>query len=182
MKYLMNVVIEAQEAFNQSATALEAVNKTRTELRENRDGAAVLRTAAFVVMVYERQLAGKQNKVVTGKFQAKTSKGTLKWTSAFASRFVTLNPDCACTVSDEKAQKASLKNMLETFNKLNLRTKSDFIEYGVPVYQVSDLSIALATTWADTAIGKDGPLVTDQKDAIMADLINVLAKHEKKNA
>ena len=52
----------------------------------------------------------------------------------------------------------------------------------MPVYQVSDLSIALATTWADTAIGKDGPLVTDQKDAIMADLINVLAKHEKKNA
>ena len=179
--YLMDVVIEAQANFTQSSTALEVINKNRLELRANREGAAQRRTAAFVVMVFENTLAGKQSRAITKKFQSTTSKGTLRWTSAFASNFVNLNPDCACTTGNEESEKASLNAMLETFKKLNLNTVSDFKNYGVEPYLLSELGMELVEAWAVTAVSKDGPLSEDQKDELAIDLINTLAKHEKKN-
>ena len=148
------------------------------DLNSNKEKHFVDRTIWAVLANYNNT---GQNAKYWKEFESVTSEGTKKVTSAFVGRFKKANPDCACTVTTQESVDASYTNMVATFKELELDTMKAIKEYGKPIYELSDIAVAIANVVAEKSVSKDGFLIEDQKDKFLADVLKVFEKHEKKN-
>tara|TARA_R110000796_G_scaffold24677_2_gene70125 strand:+ start:108 stop:665 length:558 start_codon:yes stop_codon:yes gene_type:complete len=175
---LLSNAITSHKAGVKFETKSNDIKAVLDDLNSNKEKHFVDRTIWAVLANYNNT---GQNAEYWKEFESSTSGGTKKVTSAFVGRFKTANPDCACTVDSPESIKATYKNMVATFEDLELDTMKAIKEYGKAVYELSPEAQSNVEMFAKIAISKDGFLNEDQHEDLLADLIKVAEKHEKKN-
>ena len=175
---LFDNAVKAHKAGVKFETKSDDLKTKLDDLNSNKEKHFVDRTIWAVLANYNNT---GQNANYWKEFESATSEGTKKVTSAFVGRFKTANQDCACTLTSQESVDASYKNMVATFKELELDTMKAIKEYGKPIYELSDIAVAIADAVVAKSVSKDGFLIEDQKDKLREDVLKVFEKHEKKN-
>ena len=175
---LFDNAVKAHKAGIKFETKSDDLKTKLDDLNSNKEKHFVDRTIWAVLANYNNT---GQNANYWKEFESATSEGTKNVTSAFVGRFKTANQDCACTLTSQESVDASYKNMVTTFKELELDTMKAIKEYGKPIYELSDIAVAIADIVVAKSVSKDGFLIEDQKDKFLEDVLKVFEKHEKKN-